>query len=335
MQFKNTLLVKIDNIELGDFPLLLAPMEDVSDPPFRALCKKYGADLMFTEFISSEGLIRDAAKSVQKLDFFEYERPLGIQIFGNEISSMRKSAEICEAARPDLIDINYGCPVKKVACKGSGAGILQDIPKMVKLTAEIVKSTNLPVTVKTRLGWDENTKYIVEVAERLQDVGIKAISIHGRTRKQMYKGDADWTLIAETKNNPRLHIPVFGNGDINTPQKAVEYKNKYGVDGVMIGRASIGNPWFFNEVKHYIKTGTVPPPASLQERVDVTKEHLNFSVEWKGEKLGIVEMRRHYTNYFKGIENFKPVRTQLVTLETHEELLDVLDGIVGQFEEVV
>lgn len=328
-------MVKIDNIELGDFPLLLAPMEDVSDPPFRALCKKYGADLMFTEFISSEGLIRDAASSVQKLDFFEYERPLGIQIFGNEISSMRKSAEICEAARPDLIDINYGCPVKKVACKGSGAGILQDIPKMVRLTAEIVKSTNLPVTVKTRLGWDENTKYIVEVAERLQDVGIKAISIHGRTRKQMYKGEADWTLIAETKNNPRLHIPVFGNGDINTPQKAVEYKNKYGVDGVMIGRASIGNPWFFNEVKHYIKTGTVPPPASLQERVDVTKEHLNFSVEWKGEKLGIVEMRRHYTNYFKGIENFKPVRTQLVTLETHEELLEVLDGIVGQFEEVV
>lgn len=324
-------MVKIRDIELGDFPLLLAPMEDVSDPPFRALCKKYGADLMFTEFISSEGLIRDAAKSVQKLDIFEYERPIGIQIFGNEIESMRQSAEICEGAKPDIIDINYGCPVKKVAGKGAGAGILQDIPKMVEMTAEIVKSTELPVTVKTRLGWDESSKYIVEVAERLQDVGIAAISIHGRTRSQMYKGEADWSLIAEAKNNPRLHIPVFGNGDIDSPQKAVEYKNRYGVDGVMIGRASIGNPWFFREVKHFIETGENLPKASLEERVNVAKEHLNFSVEWKGERLGVVEMRRHYANYFKGIENFKPTRTQLVTLDSHQELIEVLDGIVDQY----
>lgn len=328
-------MVKIKDIELGEFPLLLAPMEDVSDPPFRALCKKYGADLMFTEFISSEGLIRDAAKSVQKLDIFEYERPIGIQIFGSEIESMKQSTEICESANPDIIDINYGCPVKKVACKGAGAGILQDIPKMVAMTAEIVKSTKLPVTVKTRLGWDENSKYIVEVAERLQDVGIQAISIHGRTRAQMYKGDADWSLIAETKNNPRLSIPVFGNGDIDSPQKAVEYKNRYGVDGVMIGRASIGNPWFFREVKHFIKTGETSPEATLKERVGVAKEHLRFSVEWKGERLGIVEMRRHYANYFKGIENFKPVRTQLVTLETYDELHEVLDSIVNQYDSAV
>ncbi|MFT5305218.1 MAG: tRNA-dihydrouridine synthase B [Flavobacteriales bacterium] len=331
MQFKITLLAKIRDINLGDFPLLLAPMEDVSDPPFRALCKKYGADLMYTEFISSEGLIRDAAKSVQKLDIFEYERPVGIQIFGNNIESMKQSAEICEAANPDIIDINYGCPVKKVACKGSGAGILQDIPKMVSMTAEIVKSTKLPVTVKTRLGWDENTKYIVEVAERLQDVGIEAISIHGRTRKQMYKGEADWSLIAETKNNPRLHIPVFGNGDIDSPEKAVEYKERYGVDGIMIGRASIGNPWFFDEIKHFIKTGKHKEKAGLAERVAVAKEHLRFSVEWKGEGLGIVEMRRHYANYFKGITDFKPVRTQLVTLNSYSEILDVLNEVEERF----
>lgn len=320
-------MAKIGNIEIGDFPLLLAPMEDVSDPPFRALCKKYGADVMYTEFISSEGLIRDAAKSVQKLDIFEYERPIGIQIFGNNIESMKQSAEICERANPDIIDINYGCPVKKVAGKGAGAGILRDIPKMVSMTAEIVKSTNLPVTVKTRLGWDDDSKYIVEVAERLQDVGIKALSIHGRTRSQMYKGEADWTLIGEVKNNQRMHIPIFGNGDIDSPQKAVEYKNKYGVDGVMIGRAAIGSPWFFNQVKHYIKHGTEMPPISLAEKVQVVKEHLDFSVKWKGERTGIVEMRRHYANYFKGIENFKPTRMKLVTLDTKEELLEVLNGI--------
>ena len=325
-------MVKIENISLGEFPLLLAPMEDVSDPPFRALCKKYGADIMYTEFISSEGLIRDAAKSIEKLDIFEYESPIGIQIFGSEISSMRKATEVCEKANPDLIDINYGCPVKKVACKGAGAGILQDIPKMVEMTREIVKSTSLPVTVKTRLGWDESSKYIVEVAERLQDVGIKAISIHGRTRAQMYKGSADWSLIADIKNNPRMNIPVFGNGDIDSPEKALKYKNKYGVDGIMIGRASIGNPWFFNQVKHYLKTGTILSLPTLEERVKVVKEHLDFSIKWKGDRLGIVEMRRHYANYFKGIPNFNPIRTELVTLESSEELFHVLNSITNQFE---
>ena len=326
-------MAKIRDIELGDFPLLLAPMEDVSDPPFRALCKENGADLMYTEFISSEGLIRDAVKSVQKLDIFEYERPVGIQIFGNDIESMKQATEITEKTNPDIIDINYGCPVKKVACKGSGAGILQDIPKMVRMTAEIVKSTKLPVTVKTRLGWDENTKYIVEVAERLQDVGIEAISIHGRTRKQMYKGGADWTLISEVKNNPRMKIPVFGNGDIDSPEKAVEYKERYGVDGLMIGRACIGYPWFFNEVKHFQKTGEHLPKPTLQERVDVTRRHLDMSIKWKGEKLALVEMKRHYTNYFKGIPHFKPYRTKLVTTFDLNEIYDTLDEVVERFDE--
>lgn len=316
-------MVKIGDIELGDFPLLLAPMEDVSDPPFRALCKKHGADLMYTEFISSEGLIRDAAKSLKKLDIFEYERPIGIQIFGGDIESMKQATEITSAANPDIIDINYGCPVKKVVCKGAGSGILQDIPKMVRLTAEIVKSTNIPVTVKTRLGWDENSKFIVDVAERLQDVGIKAISIHGRTRKQMYKGEADWSLIADVKNNPRMHIPVFGNGDVTTPEKAKENKEKFGVDGVMIGRASIGYPWIFNEIKHYLKTGEHLAKPSLQERIDAVKQHLNMAVEWKGEKLGLLEMRPHYGNYFKSIPNFKEYRTQLVTRNNLEEVNEV------------
>ncbi|TVQ79250.1 MAG: tRNA dihydrouridine synthase DusB [Flavobacteriales bacterium] len=319
--------VKIADISLGEFPLLLAPMEDVSDPPFRALCKREGADLMYTEFISSEGLIRDAAKSRQKLDIFEYERPIGIQIFGSEIESMRMATQITEEANPDIIDINYGCPVKNVACKGAGAGILQDIPKMIRMTAEIVKSTSKPVTVKTRLGWDENTKYIVEVAERLQDVGIQAISIHGRTRKQMYKGDADWTLIAEVKNNPRMRIPVFGNGDVDTPQKAVEMRNKYGVDGVMIGRASIGYPWIFKEIKHFMKTGELLPEPSLEERLQAALQHVTMAVEWKGEKLGIFETRRHYTNYFKGLEHFKPFRTRLVTTETLHEIEMIFDEV--------
>jgi nifR3 family TIM-barrel protein len=328
-------LVKIADIELGDFPLLLAPMEDVSDPPFRALCKQYGADLMYTEFISSEGLIRDAAKSVKKLDIFEYERPVGIQIFGSNIESMRKATEVTQGANPDIIDINYGCPVKKVAGKGAGAGILQDIPKMVEMTKEIVKSTHLPVTVKTRLGWDDDSKYIVEVAERLQDVGIKAISIHGRTRKQMYKGEADWNLISEVKHNPRMQIPVFGNGDINSPQKAVEYKNRYGVDGVMIGRASIGNPWFFKQVKHYIATGEELGLPSIEERVEVVKKHLEMSLEWKGEREGIVEMRRHYSNYFKGIPDFKPLRMKLVTSFEAEEIFDTLQEVKRQFSTVL
>lgn len=328
-------MVKIANIELGEFPLLLAPMEDVSDPPFRKLCKENGADLMYTEFISSEGLIRDAAKSRMKLDIFEYERPIGIQIFGSDIDSMKQATEITTEANPDIIDINYGCPVKKVACKGAGAGILQDIPKMVSLTAEIVKSTHLPVTVKTRLGWDENTKYIVEVAERLQDVGIKAISIHGRTRKQMYKGEADWRLIGEVKNNPRMYIPVFGNGDVNTPEKALEMKNKFGVDGVMIGRASIGYPWIFNEIKHFLNTGLHLPKPTLADRVKAAKRHLQMSVEWKGEHTGIVEMRRHYGQYFRGIPNFKDYRITLVTSENLEELFQCLDKIENVFEEFV
>jgi nifR3 family TIM-barrel protein len=320
-------MAKIRDIELGDFPLILAPMEDVSDPPFRALCKKHGADLMYTEFISSEGLIRDAVKSVQKLDIYEYERPIGIQIFGYDIESMKQATRITEQTNPDIIDINYGCPVKKVALKGAGAGILQDIPKMVEMTKEIVKSTHLPVTVKTRLGWDEESKYIVEVAERLQDVGIEAISIHGRTRKQMYKGEADWSLIADVANNPRMNIPVFGNGDIDTPEKAVEYKNRYNVDGVMIGRASIGYPWIFNEIKHFINTGEHLAPPTVNDRVEAAIQHLEMSVEWKGEILGIAEMKRHYTNYFKGIAHFKKTRMKLVTSFDLNEIRETLDEI--------
>ena len=320
-------------MDLGDFPLLLAPMEDVSDPPFRALCKKHGADVMFTEFISSEGLIRDAAKSVQKLDIFEYERPIAIQIFGHDINSMRESTEICEKANPDFIDINYGCPVKKVTCKGAGSGILRDIPKMVSMTKEIVDTTDLPVTVKTRLGWDENSKYIVEIAERLQDVGIQAISIHGRTRKQMYKGEADWSLIAAVKENPRMHIPVFGNGDVDSPKKAKEKKDTYGVDGIMIGRGAIGYPWIFNEIKHFLKTGQELAKPSMNERIEVCKEHLEFSLKWKGPILGVVETRRHYTNYFKHIPNFKEYRMRLVTTQQPEELFEILSEIECTFGE--
>jgi tRNA-dihydrouridine synthase B len=320
-------MVTIGDVRLGDFPLLLAPMEDVSDPPFRALCKKQGCDLMFTEFISVEGLIRDAEKSLQKLDIYDEERPIGIQIFGAELDSMRRAAEIVEAAKPELLDINYGCPVKNVVCKMAGAGILRDIPKMISLTKAIVDSTNLPVTVKTRLGWDHDTIFIEEVAERLQDVGIKALSIHGRTRQQMYKGEADWTWIAKVKNNPRIKIPIFGNGDIDSPQKALEYKNKYGVDGVMIGRASIGYPWIFREIKHYIKYGVVPEPPTVEERVEAARQHLHHSIEWKGEKLGIFEMRRHYTNYFKGLESIKHFRSRLVGSENPVELDAILSEI--------
>lgn len=327
--------IKIRDIDLGDFPLLLAPMEDVSDPPFRALCKQHGADLMYTEFISSEGLIRDASKSVQKLDIYEYERPIGIQIFGHDIDSMIRTTEIVEQTKPDIIDINYGCPVKKVACKGAGAGILQDIPKMVEMTKKIVETTHLPVTVKTRLGWDDDTKYIVEVAERLQDVGIEAISIHGRTRKQMYKGEADWDLIREVKNNSRMRIPVFGNGDITSPEKAVEYRNTYGVDGVMIGRASIGYPWIFNEIKHFIKTGGEHLPVpTLKQRVSAAREHLQMSIKWKNEILAINEMKRHYSNYFKGIPDFKEYRTRLVTTMDLNEIWDTLDEIEVNFDGV-
>ncbi|MEX2591081.1 MAG: tRNA dihydrouridine synthase DusB [Chitinophagales bacterium] len=320
-------MVKIGKLELGTFPLLLAPMEDVSDPPFRALCKENGADMMYTEFISSEGLIRDAAKSVQKLDIFDYERPIGIQIFGGNLDSMRKTAEIVEAAQPDILDINYGCPVKKVVCKDAGAGILKDIPKMVRLTEAVVKSTKLPVTVKTRLGWDDNSILIEEVAERLQDVGIKAISIHGRTRKQMYKGEANWEPIARVKDNPRLHIPVFGNGDVNSPEKALEMKNKYGVDGIMIGRAAIGYPWIFREIKHFLDTGTHLAAPTVEERVEAARKHLEMSLEWKGEKLGVLEMRRHYTNYFRGFPNIKPFRTKLVTEDNPILLFELLEQV--------
>lgn len=322
-------MTKIGNIVLGDFPLLLAPMEDVSDPPFRAVCKANGADLMYTEFVSSEGLIRDAAKSRKKLDVFEYERPIGIQLFGSDIEHMRQSAMIATEAGPDLIDINYGCPVKNVACRGAGAALLQDIPKMVQMTEAVVKSTHLPVTVKTRLGWDDQTRNIEEVAEQLQDIGVKALTIHGRTRVQMYKGDADWTLIGKVKNNARIQIPVFGNGDIDSPQKAMEYKNRYGVDGVMIGRAAIGHPWIFNEIKSYYQKGTIPPPPTMEERVRTTKEHLLFSVKWKGERTGVLEMRRHYANYFRGIPDFKTHRIKLVESLDVNEIIDLLDGLVA------
>jgi nifR3 family TIM-barrel protein len=326
-------MVKIGHIELGEFPLLLAPMEDVSDPPFRAVCKEGGADLMYTEFISSEGLIRDAAKSRQKLDIFEYERPIGIQLFGGDIGNMVQSAEIATAVNPDLIDINYGCPVKAVACKGAGAALLQDIPKMVKMTEEIVKCTHLPVTVKTRLGWDDKTKNVVEVAERLQDIGIKGLTIHGRTRVQMYKGSADWTLIARIKENPRMHIPVFGNGDIDSREKALEYKNRFGVDGIMIGRAAIGYPWIFNEIKCFLKNGERVAPPTMAERVRITKKHLEFSIRWKGDRLGIFEMRRHYANYFKGIPDFKPFRSRLVSVETYEEVMMILDEVTNNYSD--
>jgi len=324
-------MVKIDKIELPDFPLLLAPMEDVSDPPFRAVCKDNGADLMYTEFISSEGLIRDAIKSRRKLDIFDYERPVGIQIFGGDEDSLAMAAKIVEVTNPDLLDINFGCPVKKVALRGAGAGVLKDIDLMVKLTDAVVRSTSLPVTVKTRLGWDDKTKNIEEVAERLQDVGIKALAIHGRTRAQMYKGEADWSLIGKVKNNPRITIPIFGNGDIDSPEKAVEYKNRYGVDGIMIGRAAIGYPWVFNEIKHFIKTGEHLPSPVVEDRVAVCRKHLQKSVEWKGPVVGINEMRRHYANYLKGLPNIKEFRNRLVTLKTEEEVNEVLNEVINTY----
>jgi tRNA-dihydrouridine synthase B len=310
-------------------------MEDVSDPPFRYVCKKYGADLMYTEFISSEGLIRDAIKSKKKLDIFDYERPVGIQIFGGDEEAMALSAKIVDATNPDLLDINFGCPVKKVVCKGAGAGVLKDVELMVRLTKAVVRSTNLPVTVKTRLGWDDNHINIMEVAERLQDVGIKALTIHGRTRAQMYKGSANWKHIAAVKNNQRIKIPIFGNGDIDSPEKALEYKNTYGIDGIMIGRASIGYPWVFNEIKHFFKTGEHLPKPTLENRVEVCKTHLLKSVEWKGERLGMLEMRPHYSNYFKGVANFKDTRTFLVTCDSLQGVLETLDAVPEKFMALV
>ncbi|PMD97354.1 tRNA dihydrouridine synthase DusB [Siphonobacter sp. BAB-5405] len=324
-------MVKIKDIELGDFPLLLAPMEDVSDPPFRAVCKAGGADLMYTEFVSSEGLIRDAVKSRQKLDIFEYERPIGIQLFGSDIETMAECTKIATAVSPDLIDINYGCPVKQVACRGAGAALLQDIPKMVAMTEAVVKATHLPVTVKTRLGWDDSTKNIEDVAERLQDIGIQALTVHGRTRVQMYKGEADWTLIGRIKENSRIRIPIFGNGDITTPEKALEYRNRYGVDGIMIGRASIGYPWIFNEIKHFLKTGTFLTPPTIADRVAVCRQHLEFSIRWKGEKLGVLEMRRHYASYFKGMDGAKSFRNRLVQADTFAEVEEILQEISATY----
>ncbi|WP_282017029.1 tRNA dihydrouridine synthase DusB [Salegentibacter mishustinae] len=326
-------MAKIGNIDVGDFPLLLAPMEDVSDPPFRALCKEHGADVVYTEFISSEGLIRDAAKSTMKLDVYEKERPVGIQIFGANLDSMLQSVEIVEKSGPDIIDINFGCPVKKVVSKGAGAGILKDIDLMVSLTEAMVKHTNLPVTVKTRLGWDNDSIKIVEVAERLQDVGCKAISIHGRTRVQMYKGEANWAPIAEVKNNSRMHIPVFGNGDVDTPERAVEMRDKFGLDGAMIGRASIGYPWFFREVKHYFETGEHLPPPTMMERLDAARRHLQMAIDWKGEKLGVFETRRHYTNYFKGIPHFKEYRMKMVTSDDAVDVFAAFDEVERDFSD--
>ncbi|MBC7388508.1 MAG: tRNA dihydrouridine synthase DusB [Opitutaceae bacterium] len=324
-------MVKIREVELGEFPLLLAPMEDVSDPPFRAVCKENGADLMYTEFISSEGLTRNAFKSTHKLDFYEYERPLGIQIFGDKVDVMREAARIADECNPDIVDINYGCPVKNVACKGAGAGLLRDLPKMQQITAEIVKICKRPVTVKTRLGWDDSTKNVIEAAQRLYDVGISALTIHGRTRAQLYKGEADWRLIAEVKNLPDFKIPVFGNGDIDSPQKALEYRNRYGVDGLMIGRAAIGYPWIFKEIKAFFKDGNLIPVPDMEERIRTVKKHLEFSIKWKGPVTGIFEMRPHYTNYFKGIPDIKPYRLRLVEAKTFDDVCNILDEINSNF----
>jgi tRNA-dihydrouridine synthase B len=320
-------MAKIGNVEIGDFPLLLAPMEDVSDPPFRKLCKQFGADMMYTEFISADGLVHESDKSFQKLEIFDYERPIGIQYFGGQLDNMIKAAHIVESANPDVIDINYGCPVAKVACKMAGAGLLQDIPKMIALTKAVVKSTSKPVTVKTRLGWDENNINIIEVAERLQDIGIQALTIHARTRKQMYKGMADWSWIAKVKDNPRMHIPIFGNGDVDSPQRALEYRNRYGVDGIMIGRAAIGAPWIFEQVKHFFDTGEVLPEPGISEKVDAVKQHLHDSIAWKGDKLGVLEMRRHYGPYFQGLPGIKAFRSQLVSLALPTEIFEVLEEI--------
>jgi tRNA-dihydrouridine synthase B len=330
-----SLSVKIGNISLPDFPLLLAPMEDVSDPPFRYVCKQHGADLMYSEFISSEGLIRDAIKSRQKLDFFEYERPFGIQIFGGDEEAMALSAKIIDTTNPDLVDINFGCPVKKVVCKGAGAAVLKDIDLMVRLTKAVVKSTKLPVTVKTRLGWDDQSKNIEEVAERLQDAGVQALTIHGRTRAQLYKGEADWSLIAKVKSNPRIQIPIFGNGDIDSPEKALEYKNRYGVDGIMIGRAAIGYPWIFEEIKYFLASGDHAAPPSIEQRVDTIRQHLDRSMEWKGIMLGILEMRRHYTNYLKGLPHIKEFRSQLVQKNTAHEIYEILDQISAYYSGIM
>ena len=326
-------MIKIGNIELPEFPLLLAPMEDVSDPPYRRLCKLHGADMMYSEFISSEGLIRDAMKSRKKLDIFDYERPVGIQIFGGDEEAMAMSARIVETVNPDLVDINFGCPVKKVVCKGAGAGVLKDVDMMVRLTKAVVSSTSLPVTVKTRLGWDSNSINIDEVAERLQETGIKALTIHARTRGQMYKGEADWEHISRIKQNPNIEIPIFGNGDIDSPEKALEYKNKYACDGIMIGRAAIGYPWIFNEIKHFFETGEHLDAPTISDRLLAVRQHAEWSAEWKGEKLGLIEMRQHYSNYFRGIPHFKDFRRKFLEVYSLVEMDEVIKETQGFYEE--
>lgn len=326
-------MIKIGNIELPEFPLLLAPMEDVSDPPYRRLCKMHGADLMYSEFISSEGLIRDAIKSRKKLDIFDYERPVGIQIFGGDEEAMAMSARIVETVNPDLVDINFGCPVKKVVCKGAGAGVLKDIDLMVRLTKAVVNSTSLPVTVKTRLGWDSHSINIDEVAERLQETGIKALTIHARTRAQMYKGEADWEHISRLKQNPNIEIPIFGNGDIDSPEKALEYKNKYACDGIMIGRAAIGYPWIFNEIKHFFATGEHLDLPTVADRLLAVRQHAEWSAEWKGERLGLVEMRQHYSNYFRGVPHFKDFRKKFLEVFTLEEMDAVIEETQDFYKE--
>lgn len=325
-------MVRIGSLVFEEFPLLLAPMEDVSDPPFRSVCKMLGADLMFTEFISSEGLIRNAIKSRKKLDIYPEERPIGIQIFGGDEEAMSMAAAIVEAVQPDLVDINFGCPVKKVVCKGAGAAVLKDIRLMERLTRSVVKSTHLPVTVKTRLGWDENSINILDVVMMLQDCGVKAVTIHARTRSQLYKGKADWEWMAKVKNLPGLTIPVFGNGDIDTPQKAIEYQKKYGVDGIMIGRAAIGNPWIFQQIKHLRKTGTLLPPPTLKERARVCLMHLENSLAWKGERVGLIEMRMHYARYFKNIPHIREARNRLVTSDSLQEVKEILTEMMHKPE---
>lgn len=310
---------------------MLAPMEDITDPSFRYLCKRYGADLMYTEFISSDGLIRNGKKSVQKLDIYDYERPIGIQIYGHILESMVEAARLAEQANPELIDINFGCPVKKIANRGAGAGMLNNIPLMVKITEAIVKSTSLPVTVKTRLGWDENSRNIVDIAERLQDVGIQALTIHGRTRSQLYTGKADWTLIGAVKSNPRMHIPVIGNGDVDSPEKARDMFNRYGVDAIMIGRATIGRPWIFREVKTFLETGQKLPEPSVSDKVTLAKLHLSKSLEFKGDRRGIFEMRRHFVHYFKGLDNFRDTRIRLLTTEDPAAILEILEYIENRY----
>lgn len=324
--------MKIGNIQFKDYPLMLAPLEDITDLPFRLICKQQGADLMYTEFISSEGLIRDAQKSVIKLELVDEERPMGIQIFGHDINSMIRATEIAAQAKPDLIDINFGCPVRKVTGKGAGAAMLRDVPKMIEITRAVVNATTLPVTVKTRLGWDEQSKIIVDVAEQLQDTGITALTIHGRTRAQLYRGTADWTLIGEVKNNARMNIPIIGNGDITGPEVALEMKNRYGVDGLMIGRAAVGYPWIFSEIRQYFKDGSLPSMPDVTQRVEVCKQHLLHSVEYKGDRRGMFEMRKHYSNYFKGFKNFKPFKVKLMGTEEVEGVLEVLEEISNYYQ---